>query len=147
MSKLRIGFLTLAVVAAAARPVRADEPPRHFACKFDKGYSWTYEAGKFKSAPPADLSFEIASIDLDKQTASLIIGGKTSNTLKAVRALNANTFMKSPTKASCTSRPSMIAIPRPAPTRPCIRAISGFLASLCSRNMRVTARQSPIPER
>jgi hypothetical protein len=94
MSKLRIGLLALAVVAVAAGPVRADQPPRHFACKFDKGYSWTYEAGKFKSAPPADLLFEIASIDLDKQTASLIIGGKTSNTLKAVRALNANTFIE-----------------------------------------------------
>lgn len=37
---------------------------------------------------------QIASIDLDKQTASLIIGGKTSNALKAVRALNANTFIE-----------------------------------------------------
>jgi hypothetical protein len=98
MSKLRIGLLTLAVVAAAAVPaaipVRGGEQPKHFACNFDAGYSWTYEAGKFKSAPPADLSFEIGSIDLDNQTASLMIGGKTSNTLKVVRALNANTFIE-----------------------------------------------------
>ena len=93
MSNFRVGFLTLAIFTAAV-PVSAGEQPKHFACDFDKGYSWTYEAGKFKSAPPADLSFEIGNIDLYKQTASLIVGGKTNNTLKAIRALNANTFIE-----------------------------------------------------
>jgi hypothetical protein len=93
MSKLQIGLLALAAIVVAA-PVRAGEWPTHFACDFDQGHSWSYEAGKFKSAPPADLAFEISSIDLDKQTASLILGGQTSNTLKVVRALNANTFIE-----------------------------------------------------
>ncbi|HXE02310.1 MAG TPA: hypothetical protein VN623_10205 [Hyphomicrobium sp.] len=93
MSKLQIGLLALAVIVVAA-PVRAGEWPTHFACDFNQGHSWSYEGGKFKSAPPADLAFEISNIDLDKQSASLILGGQTSNTLKVVRALNANTFIE-----------------------------------------------------
>jgi hypothetical protein len=93
MSKLQIGLLALAVIVVAA-PVRAGEWPTHFACDYNQGHSWSYEGGKFKSAPPADLAFEISNIDLDKQSASLILGGQTSNTLKVVRALNANTFIE-----------------------------------------------------
>lgn len=71
-----------------------DDVPKHFACVFDKGYSWTYDAGKFQSTPPSPLSFEIGNIDLDKQSASLILSGQTSGTLRIVRALNANHFLE-----------------------------------------------------
>ena len=91
--------------------------------------------------------FEIASIDLDKQTASLIIGGKTSNTLKAVRALNANTFIEVANEGFLYLTTIYDRILRQATTRPCIRAISAFFGQPCSRNMRGIARQSPIPER
>jgi hypothetical protein len=93
MSKLPIALVTLALVIAAT-PAGAWEGPTHFACDFDKGYAWSYEAGAFKSTPPSDLSFEIAAIDLNKQSASLIVNGKESNTLKVVRALNANHFIE-----------------------------------------------------
>jgi hypothetical protein len=58
------------------------------------GYAWSYDSGKFKSEPAKDLSFEIGNIDLEKQSATLIIDGKSANTLKIVRALNANTFLE-----------------------------------------------------
>jgi len=94
MLKLPIALLTLALAAAAQVARAGDEGPTHFACDFNKGYSWTYEAGKFQSVPPTDLSFEIGAIDLDKQSASLILDGKPSGTLRIVRALNANHFLE-----------------------------------------------------
>jgi hypothetical protein len=94
MMSLRTGLLMLAASAAGSAASAQDDVPKHFACDFDKGYSWTYEAGKFQSAPPSDLSFEIGNIDLDKQSAFLILGGKESGTLRIVRALNANHFLE-----------------------------------------------------
>jgi hypothetical protein len=94
MSNLRWVLLMVAAIAMIS-PARADDKdPTHFACDFNIGYSWSYEAGKFKSSPPADLSFEIGNIDLDKQSATLILDGKPATTLKIVRALNANTFLE-----------------------------------------------------
>jgi hypothetical protein len=94
MMSLRTGLLMLAASAVGSAASAQDDVPKHFACDFDKGYSWTYEAGKFQSAPPSDLSFEIGNIDLDKQSAFLILGGKESGTLRIVRALNANHFLE-----------------------------------------------------
>lgn len=94
MSIVRVALLALAVGAAGSTS-RADESgPTHFACDFSTGYSWTYEGGKFHAEPPKDLAFEIGNIDLDKQSATLILDGKSANTLKIVRALNANTFLE-----------------------------------------------------
>lgn len=84
----------MAAFAIASAALAEDDMPTHFACDFDKGYSWSYDAGKYQSAAPSDLSFEIGSIDLDKQSASLILGGKTASTLRIVRALNANHFLE-----------------------------------------------------
>lgn len=87
--------ITLLFVLIGGRAVLAqDDFPTHFACDFNQGYSWTYAEGKFKSAPPADLSFEIGGIDLDRQIASLVLDGKTANGLKIVRAINANHFIE-----------------------------------------------------
>ncbi|HEY8195309.1 MAG TPA: hypothetical protein VIF13_09675 [Hyphomicrobium sp.] len=94
MSNLRLVLFALALTVGIS-PARAEEKdPTHYACDFNIGYSWSYEAGKFKSSPPADLSFEIGNIDLDKQSATLILDGKPATTLKIVRALNANTFLE-----------------------------------------------------
>ena len=87
--------IALVVVFAGSRAASAqDDFPTHFACDFNEGYSWTYDAGKFKSSPPADLSFEIGKVDLERQTASLILDGKPANGLKIVRAINANHFIE-----------------------------------------------------
>jgi hypothetical protein len=94
MSNLRLVLLALALTTGISSARAGDNDPTHYACDFNKGYSWTYEAGKFKSSPPADLSFEIGDIDLDKQSATLILDGKPATTLKIVRALNANTYLE-----------------------------------------------------
>ena len=76
--------------AAAA----AEEFPAQFSCKFEMGNTWTYEAGKFQSAPPAALSLEIQDINLEAQAAKLIADQKPAGTLRIVRALNANHFLE-----------------------------------------------------
>jgi hypothetical protein len=93
MPNLRLAVCALALTVCSA--ARADnEGPTHFACDFNSGYSWSYDSEKFQSAPAKDLSFEIGHIDLDKQTATLIVDGKSANTLKILRALGANTFLE-----------------------------------------------------
>lgn len=77
-----------------AHAAEGDAAPRHYACVFDKGYSWSYDAGKFQSADAASLSFEVGDIDLEKQNATLIIDGKKSGTLRVVRAINANHYLE-----------------------------------------------------
>lgn len=94
MPMVRIIFSSLALGLGAVNVWAEDVGPTHFVCDFNKGYSWTYEAGKFQDVPPSELSFEIGSIDLDKQSASLILSGKQSGTLRIVRALNANHFLE-----------------------------------------------------
>lgn len=94
MSTVRMALLALAVGAAGSTSWADERGPTHFACDFSTGYSWTYDAGKFRSEPAKDLAFEIGSIDLDKQSATLILDGKPANPLKIVRALNANTFLE-----------------------------------------------------
>lgn len=85
---------TLAVLLTFSPAHGADETPDHVVCTFDKGASWSYEAGRFQSAPPAALTFEIGDIDLEGQSAKLIMDGKPSGTLRIVRALNANHYLE-----------------------------------------------------
>ena len=94
MLLIRIGFLLLATFFSGQAAFAQDDFPKHFACDFSQGYAWTYDAGKFKAVPSADLSFEIGSVDLDHQTAQLILGGKPAKGLKVVRAINANHFIE-----------------------------------------------------
>ncbi len=94
MSNFRIAVVLLAAFAWSVPAWAQDDLPKHFVCDFGQGYSWTYDAGKYQAAPPADLSFEIGSIDLDHQTASLILEGKPANGLKIMRAINANHFIE-----------------------------------------------------
>jgi hypothetical protein len=82
----------LALVATAAS---AEEGlPSGYDCSFEKGNSWTYDAGTFKSITPSTLTFAIVAIDLDKQSADLTIEGKPAGKLRIVRALNANSFLE-----------------------------------------------------
>jgi hypothetical protein len=94
MATLRLAFLALSVGAACSPAQADDKNPTHFACDFSVGYAWGYDHGKFKSEPSKDLAFEIGNIDLDKQSARLILNGKPATGLKIVRALNANTFLE-----------------------------------------------------
>lgn len=89
----RIGFSIIAVLFLSG-PAAAEGEPNHYVCTFDQGATWSYDAGNFKSEPPAPLSFEISNIDLDKQTATLIVADKQNANLKIVRALNANHFLE-----------------------------------------------------
>lgn len=65
-----------------------------FSCRFETGYSWTYDNGKFQSNPPSPLTFDIRDINLDAQSAKLVIDGKPGGNLRIVRALNANHFLE-----------------------------------------------------
>jgi hypothetical protein len=94
MLSYRIGFVLLAVLVGGEAAAAQDDFPTHFLCDFNEGYSWTYDQGKYTAAAPADLAFEIGDVDLDHQTASLIVDGKPANNLKIVRAINANHFIE-----------------------------------------------------
>jgi hypothetical protein len=94
MGKLGTAVAFIILVAGNASVSAQDGFPAHFSCDFNQGYSWTYANGNFKANEPADLSFEIGQIDLDRQTASLFVAGKPGNGLKIVRAINANHFIE-----------------------------------------------------
>jgi hypothetical protein len=94
MLNFRIWFAVVAIFAGCQTALAQEDFPKHFACDFNTGSSWTYDNGKYKSVAAADLAFEIGSIDLDRQTASLILDGKPANGLKVVRAINANHFIE-----------------------------------------------------
>lgn len=80
--------------ALAPHAASAQEVPAHLACRFETGHTWSYEAGKFQSAPPSALAFEVDAIDLEKQSAKLISEGREAGALRIVRALNANHFLE-----------------------------------------------------
>jgi hypothetical protein len=94
MAAWRLMYLAAAASLTFTPARGGDDGPAHFACDFGQGYSWTYDAGKYKSTPAADLSFEIGDIDIEKQSATLILDGKKATTLRIVRALNANHFLE-----------------------------------------------------
>lgn len=86
--------LSLASFLLSACGAAAQETAGPFACTFDKGASWSFESGAFEQKPPATLSFDIDSIDLDAQKARLLIAGKPSGSLRVIRALNANHYLE-----------------------------------------------------
>lgn len=90
---LRLTALVAAVMSAAGAQA-ADPNPVPVQCTFDTGTSWSYDAGKFTSTASSKLTFEISDINLEKQTATLIVDNKQSGALKIVRALNANSFLE-----------------------------------------------------
>ncbi len=97
MRIIKVLLSSYALVAVAVAPVRAQDEPKSFVCSFKAGTSWSYDKGAFKPATPEPLTFEIAAIDLDKQSAQLVAAGgdgTPSAALKIVRAINANHFLE-----------------------------------------------------
>jgi hypothetical protein len=90
--------LLLAVTGGASVAARAQdgaEVPKSLSCTFDAGASGSYEAGKFASKPPSPLSFTIADIDLETQSATLMAAPDAKpGKLSVVRAINANHFLE-----------------------------------------------------
>jgi hypothetical protein len=90
-----LGFSFLSAVLCWANPVVAQGEPKDLLCSFTSGTASSYENGVFKTKPAAPLSFEIADIDLEHQTARLITDGREKpGGLKVVRAINANHFLE-----------------------------------------------------
>jgi hypothetical protein len=87
-----IGLVCGAFMVSTA--VAEDAAPSAYVCSFEKGNSWSFDGGAFKSVAPSALAFEIANIDLEKQSANLINEAKTTGSLRIVRALNANSFLE-----------------------------------------------------
>ncbi len=94
MKKFGAALTGLATALMTMPLMAAEGAPEHFVCTFESGSSWSYDAGKFQSAPPAKLSFEIGSINLEGQAADLIVDGRQSGKFRIVRALNANHFLE-----------------------------------------------------
>lgn len=76
----------------------ADEP-RGFECKFTSGTTQVYENGAFVAEKAAPLSFGIAAINSQAQTADLKTGSGTGS-LKIVHAVNATHFLEVVTEGS-----------------------------------------------
>jgi hypothetical protein len=94
-SAMALGFGLLSALFCWADPAGAQGEPKGFVCTFASGTSSVYENGVFKEKPSAPLSFEIADIDLDAQTARLITDGLDKpGALKIVRAINANSYLE-----------------------------------------------------
>jgi hypothetical protein len=93
MNLRRVVVPTLLLCALAPMPLAAQEWPKGFMCWFNKGASQAYAKSRFRSRPAKALSFEIAAIDLDRQSAELVTKeGK--GALRIVRALGANHFLE-----------------------------------------------------
>lgn len=82
-------------VGALAGHAGAEDNPRNLACSFTEGASWSYDGGVFQSKAPNALSFSIADIDLEKQTAALKAAPDApAGKLSVVRAINANHYLE-----------------------------------------------------
>lgn len=88
-------FLGAALVVLMTGVGRAEDEPKGYVCTFDAGTAWTFDAGKFAQKSPEPIKLEIADIDLERQTATLVPeAGKAPGALKIVRAINANHFLE-----------------------------------------------------
>ena len=71
----------------------AQDEPKGFVCKFERGTSQAWSKGRYRSRPAKPLAMEFAAIDLDGQRADLVTpDGK--GTLRIVRAVGANHFLE-----------------------------------------------------
>lgn len=94
INEVRFALFTCLALALAA-PASAGESIPALDCSFKQGAAWSYDAGVYKSAPPEPLAFGIDRIDLEGQTATLLIDGKPADKpLRVVRALNANHYLE-----------------------------------------------------
>lgn len=97
--------LTLCAMCATAqaeqRPspdsqaTQENQPSQRLACTFELGNAWSYQGGEYASETPQPLSFDVADIDLEAQTAKLYTSAeKPPGPLRVVRAINANHFIE-----------------------------------------------------
>ena len=87
--------LAAMLVMLTASETSAEGIAKRLTCTFDSGTSTIYQAGEFISKPAQALTFEIANIDLEAQSARLLTSeGDGAGTLRVVRALNANHFIE-----------------------------------------------------
>jgi hypothetical protein len=95
MGILRLAAVALAFGASVPAAKAGEDLPANLHCTFTAGTSGTFEAGSFASKSPTPLSFDIGSIDLEAQSATLNAGadGK-GGKLNVVRAINANHFLE-----------------------------------------------------
>lgn len=91
----RIATAAVLGLFLAPSPASAAETAPSLTCEFKSGAAWSYDAGNFRSTTPAPLRFDIDSIDLDGQSATLEMGsGEKGGTLRVIRAINANHFLE-----------------------------------------------------
>lgn len=84
-----------ASLGVAVLPARAEDEPKNLSCSFTQGASTTYDAGHFQSKASTPLTFSIADIDLEKQTATIKAAPDAKpGHLSVVRAINANHFIE-----------------------------------------------------
>lgn len=94
MRLVRMG-LAAAVLLAGREGANAEDLSGPLVCTFAVGISGSYEAGGFQTKPPGPISFEIADINLDGQSASIATGsGGTNGKLAIARAIGANHFLE-----------------------------------------------------
>jgi len=88
----RLCLSALAATVVWAHAAHADEP-RTYACSFSNGSAYSYNAGAFKPEKVGNITFEIANINAEIQSADLVTPtGK--RPLRVVRAINALHFLE-----------------------------------------------------
>jgi hypothetical protein len=90
---LRTAALVLLISSLATLPAAASDDPKTFACSFVVGVTHSYEKGAFVAEKAAALSFGIATINAEAQTAE-IKTQRGTGPLHVVRAVNALHFIE-----------------------------------------------------
>jgi hypothetical protein len=86
-------ILIAAALLTSATVARAAEDPKSFTCTFATGAAFSYESGSFKPEKVGPITFEIAAINPELQSADLVTPAG-SRTLRVVRAVNALHFLE-----------------------------------------------------
>lgn len=136
--------LAAMLVMLTASETSAEGIAKRLTCTFDSGTSTIYQAGEFISKPAQALTFEIANIDLEAQSARLLTSeGDGAGTLRVVRALNANHFIEVVNEGFLNLTTIYELDLRAVPIQLCIRAIWAFWASPCSPNIAASVKRCP----
>jgi hypothetical protein len=86
-------ILTAIGLLASASLAQATEDPKSFMCTFSTGAAYSYDSGSFKPERVGPITFEIAAINPDMQSADLVTPAG-SRPLRVVRAVNALHFLE-----------------------------------------------------
>jgi hypothetical protein len=86
-------ILTAVALLALAPHAQAAEDPKSFTCTFSTGAAYSYEGGIFKPEKVGPITFEIAAINPELQSADLVTPAG-SRPLRVVRAVNALHFLE-----------------------------------------------------